>query len=157
MHNSFFVDCGMYIARTLCNSALNLGFDEALSARYSFAAVSASESFSGVRAFNVLIAVEYSLSPTEISVRASAVDVGLIAGITASDIARSVFHCVGVSGSSEGNGGKGVAFGETASVGRDMSNYKAQIEQCFNEADLQKTVGEHPTQTQEHSPVMRPP
>jgi hypothetical protein len=114
MHISFLVDCGMYMAKTLCNSALKTGFDDALSARYSLAAVSALGSSSGVRALNALTAVEYSLSATAISMRASAVDLGLIEGIRASVIAKSVFHCAGVSGSSEGIGSEGIAFGDTA-------------------------------------------
>jgi hypothetical protein len=53
-----------------------------------------------------------------ISVLVLAADRGLIAGTQASAIASSVFHCAGVKGSSVGNGGRGVAFGETGSVGR---------------------------------------
>jgi hypothetical protein len=45
-------------------------------------------------------------------------DMGLIAGMTASVIARNVFHCWDVSGSSAGSGGSGVAFGDTGSVDR---------------------------------------
>jgi hypothetical protein len=72
------------------------------------------------------IAVEYSLSATAISVPAVAVDIGLMAGMTASVMANNVFHCAGVSGSSVGKGGKGVALGEMGSVGRDMLNRQIQ-------------------------------
>ena len=58
------------------------------------------------------------MSVAAISVRVFAVDMGLIAGMTASAIARSVFHCWDVSGSSDGSGGSGVAFGETGAVDR---------------------------------------
>ena len=53
-----------------------------------------------------------------ISVLVLAADMGLMAGTQASAIASSVFHCDGVKGSSTGNGGRGVALGETGSVGR---------------------------------------
>jgi len=124
--NCFFVVCGMYMAKILCNSNLNNGFEDALSARYSFAAVSASGSFPGVSPLSALTAVEYSLSATATSVLRFAVDVGLTAGMTVSAMANSVFHCAGVSGSSAGNGGKGVAFGETGSVGRDIVRARVQ-------------------------------
>jgi hypothetical protein len=48
------------------------------------------------------------------------VEIGLIAGITASVMAKRVFHWAGVSGFSDGRGGNGVAFGDTGSVGRDI-------------------------------------
>jgi hypothetical protein len=110
----------MYMEKILCNSSLNAGFEVALSARYSFAAASTSGSSSGMIPLNTLITVEYSLSVTATSVCGFATETGLIAGTTASAMARSVFHCSGDSGSSVGRGGNGVAFGDTGFVGRDM-------------------------------------
>jgi acetyl-CoA carboxylase carboxyltransferase component len=49
-----------------------------------------------------------------------AVDMGLMAGMTASAMANNVFHCAGVRGSSVGRGGSGVAFGDTGVVVSDM-------------------------------------
>jgi hypothetical protein len=56
--SSFLVDCGMYIANILCICILKAGFEDALSARYSFAATSALGSSSGVSALKALTAVE---------------------------------------------------------------------------------------------------
>lgn len=108
------------MAKSLRSSDLNLGFDDALSARYSFTAALASGSLSGVKATKEEMAVEYSLSSTTTSLWTSPVDFGLIAGTTVSVMARSVFHCAGVKGSSSGSGGSGVALGETGAVARDM-------------------------------------
>lgn len=109
------------MANILCNSVLNAGFDDALSARYSRAASSAPGSFSGVSLLIALIAVENSLSVMASSFFTIAVDIGLIAGITASVMANKVLHCAGVSGFSAGRGGNGVAFGDTCCAGRDMT------------------------------------
>lgn len=62
------------------------------------------------------MALVYSVSVAGISVFVLAMAIGLIDGMMASVMAKSVFHCAAVSGSSVGNGGKGAALGETGWV-----------------------------------------
>jgi hypothetical protein len=62
------------------------------------------------------MALVYSVSVAGISVVVLAMAIGLIEGMMASVMAKSVFHCAAVSGSSVGNGGKGAALGETGWV-----------------------------------------
>jgi hypothetical protein len=116
--SSFFVASGICTAKSRWSISRKAGFDDAFSCRYAVATFSASDS--GVKCTRVLSAVEYWSGVSGISLRVFAVEMGLMEGMTVSAMARSVFHCAGVSGSAEGNGGSGAAFGETGWVGKDM-------------------------------------
>ena len=115
MVSSFLLAWGRERASTLRSSSLKTGFEAGLSSRKALAAPWASSS--GVRAVRALMAVEYSLSVAAISDLVRAMAMGFTTGITASAMARSVFHWADVRGSSEGMRGRVATFGETVSAG----------------------------------------